>query len=206
MSAAGSARANPTAAAGTSASRPACAPAARPRSPRQPAAARPRRAADVRFHARCSGDDGWAGDGYELVNAGTIAVPEQAELPLEAAAARCRRGRANPRRPSPIRRRRWRRRSRCPTRRWPGRAPSARWRRAIRERWQRGQLLHELLRHLPAIAAGRARRRRRGASSPSRRTGWRRGDRRLEPPRRWPSPRRRRTPRCSPKARAPRCR
>ena len=32
------------------------------------------------------GAEGWAGDGYELTNAGSIELPEQAELPLEAAA------------------------------------------------------------------------------------------------------------------------
>src|SRR5262249_58674943 len=32
------------------------------------------------------GSEGWAGEGYELVNAGTVGVPEQAELALAAAA------------------------------------------------------------------------------------------------------------------------
>ena len=129
MSAAGSGRRSRTAAAGTSASRRACAPAATPawfriRETRGRAVARV-----FDFTAQL-GDEGWSGDGYELANAGSIEIPEQAELPLEMA-ARLEPGCTNPRRPSPIRRPHWRPRNRCPTRPSQARAPSARWRRKI---------------------------------------------------------------------------
>jgi ATP-dependent helicase/nuclease subunit A len=94
-------------------------------------------------------NDGWAGDGYELVNAGTIGVPEQAELGLEAAAAlpdwARQPAQAEPDPPAPL----------APSQPLPDEAQAGP--RAFSplpsgdpRRWKRGQLLHELLRHLPA--------------------------------------------------------
>ncbi len=95
------------------------------------------------------GSDGWEGEGYELTNTGTIGVREQTELAL---------GTAEPLQP-------WARRP-APTEPDPPTplAPSqplpdealARSRAfsplapSDPRRWKRGQLLHELLRHLPA--------------------------------------------------------
>ena len=115
-------------------------------------------------------------------------------------------GAPDPRRPSPIRRRRSRPRSRCPTRRCASPRAFSPLTPDDPRRWQRGQLLHELLRHLPGVCRRRSAPRRRGASSPSRRMGWPTRRSRTGPTRRSPSPRRRRTPPCSPRARAPRCR
>jgi ATP-dependent helicase/nuclease subunit A len=98
------------------------------------------------------GDDGWSGDGYELSNAGRIEQPEQAELPLEAAAPLESWVRqdapAEPDPPAPL----------APSQPLPDEALAAP--RAFSplasgdpRRWQRGRLLHELLRHLPALPA-----------------------------------------------------
>jgi ATP-dependent helicase/nuclease subunit A len=95
-------------------------------------------------------DDGWTGDGYELTNEGTIGVPEQAELNLEAAAPLQSWARepapAEPDPPAPL----------APSQPLPDEAPGGP--RAFSplapgdpRRWKRGQLLHELLRHLPAL-------------------------------------------------------
>jgi ATP-dependent helicase/nuclease subunit A len=94
-------------------------------------------------------NDGWAGDGYELANPGTIGVPEQAELDLEAAAALPDWARqpapAEPDPPAPL----------APSQPLPDETLAGP--RAFSplpsgdpRRWKRGQLLHELLRHLPA--------------------------------------------------------
>jgi ATP-dependent helicase/nuclease subunit A len=96
------------------------------------------------------GEEGWAGEGYELTNPGQVELPEQAELPLEADArlepwARQLAPR-EPDPPAPL----------APSQPLPDEAlasprafsplasPGSR-------RWQRGRLLHELLRHLPAL-------------------------------------------------------
>ena len=97
------------------------------------------------------GGEGWAGDGYELTNPGRIEVPEQPELPLEAAArleAWVRQpAPAEPDPPAPL----------APSQPLPDEAIMSP--RAFSplapegsRRWQRGRLLHELLRHLPALA------------------------------------------------------
>jgi len=94
-------------------------------------------------------DDGWAGEGYELVNAGLIDVSEQAELSLEAASDLPPWAReaapAEPDPPAPL----------APSQPLPDEALAGP--RAFSpltsgdpRRWKRGQLLHELLRHLPA--------------------------------------------------------
>jgi ATP-dependent helicase/nuclease subunit A len=97
------------------------------------------------------GKEGWAGDGYELTNPGRIEMPEQAELPLEETAGlepwMRQPAPAEPDPPAPL----------APSQPLPDEvlasprafsplAPEA------SRRWQRGRLLHELLRHLPAIA------------------------------------------------------
>jgi len=93
-------------------------------------------------------DDGWAGEGYELVNAGLIDVSEQAELSLEAASDLPPWAReaapAEPDPPAPL----------APSQPLPDEALAGP--RAFSplasgdpRRWKRGQLLHELLRHLP---------------------------------------------------------
>ncbi len=94
-------------------------------------------------------DDGWAGEGYELVNAGMIDVSEQAELSLETASDLPPWARqpapAEPDPPTPL----------APSQPLPDEALAGP--RAFSpltsgdpRRWKRGQLLHELLRHLPA--------------------------------------------------------
>jgi ATP-dependent helicase/nuclease subunit A len=94
-------------------------------------------------------NDGWAGEGYELVNIGTIEAPEQAELGLAAASdlpAWAREAApAEPDPPAPL----------APSQPLPDEALAGA--RAFSpltsgdpQRWKRGQLLHELLRHLPA--------------------------------------------------------
>lgn len=95
-------------------------------------------------------DGGWTGEGYELTNQGRVAVPEQTALPLPEAAqlegwAR-RIAPTEPDPPTPL----------APSQPLPDEA--TRQPRAYsplasedRHRWQRGQLLHELLRHLPAL-------------------------------------------------------
>jgi ATP-dependent helicase/nuclease subunit A len=96
------------------------------------------------------GDDGWAGDGFELVNEGRIDAPAQSELAFGDVAAvgdwigRPPRPEADP--PVPL----------APSQPLPDEAASEP--RAFsplaaddRRRWQRGQLLHELLRHVPTL-------------------------------------------------------
>lgn len=96
------------------------------------------------------GAAGWSGDGFELVNAGRIAMPEQQELALEPTAKLEAWAREpapeEPNPPTPL----------APSQPLPDEARSAP--RAFsplasdeRRRWQRGRLLHELLRHLPAL-------------------------------------------------------
>jgi ATP-dependent helicase/nuclease subunit A len=99
------------------------------------------------------GGEGWAGEGYELINAGTIGVPQQAELALEAATPLPPWGRQTPKAepdpPTPL----------APSQPLPDEGVAGP--RAFSplaagdsRRWKRGQLLHELLRHLPATAPG----------------------------------------------------
>jgi len=98
------------------------------------------------------GAAGWTGEGYELVNAGRIVEPEQQELaleataPLEAWAHEPAPDEPNP--PTPL----------APSQPLPDEArdpPRAFSPLAAdeRRRWQRGRLMHELLRHLPALPA-----------------------------------------------------
>jgi ATP-dependent helicase/nuclease subunit A len=99
------------------------------------------------------GSDGWSGDGYELANEGVIGVPEQAELPLEATAELPAWAReAAPREPDPPA-------PLAPSQPLPDEALGAA--RAYSplapgdpKRWKRGQLLHELLKHLPSLPSG----------------------------------------------------
>jgi ATP-dependent helicase/nuclease subunit A len=111
------------------------------------------RATSREFDFRAAlGNEGWAGEGYELANAGTTLVPEQAELDLQAAARLP--AWANepaPREPDPPT-------PLAPSQPLPDEALAAP--RAFSplaagdpRRWKRGQLLHELLRHLPAVPA-----------------------------------------------------
>ena len=94
--------------------------------------------------------DGWTGDGFALTNSGTIAVAEQAELDLGAAASLLDWVREaapdEPDPPAPL----------APSQPLPDEALAGP--RAFSplasgdpRRWKRGQLLHELLRHLPAL-------------------------------------------------------
>jgi len=98
------------------------------------------------------GTAGWSGDGYELVNAGRIVVPEQQELALEATAQleawAHEPAPDEPNPPTPL----------APSQPLPDEARNEP--RAFsplasdeRRRWQRGRLMHELLRHLPALPA-----------------------------------------------------
>ena len=93
---------------------------------------------------------GWTGDGYELSNEGRIAEPDQRELPLAQTAELQdwvhRPAPAEPDPPTPL----------APSQPLPDEAVSEP--RAFSplatddpRRWQRGLLLHELLRHLPAL-------------------------------------------------------
>ena len=97
------------------------------------------------------GDAGWSGDGYELVNIGPIEIPAQEELALEEEAKLeswvRRPAPPEPDPPAPL----------APSQPLPDETqpqppafsplePDD------RHRWQRGRLMHELLRHLPAIA------------------------------------------------------
>jgi ATP-dependent helicase/nuclease subunit A len=97
------------------------------------------------------GPAGWTGDGFELVNEGRIATPKQQELALEPVARleawAHQPAPEEPDPPAPL----------APSRPLPDEAASAS--RAYsplatddRRRWQRGRLLHELLRHLPSLA------------------------------------------------------
>ena len=115
-------------------------------------------------------------------------------------------GRASRRRPSPIRRRRSRPRSRCPTRPLAGAARLQPAGRRTTRRWQRGRLLHELLRHLPALpAAERDAAAHRFLAQPAH--GLERGGGRGMGRRGAGGHRSHRlTATCSPRARAPRCR
>ncbi len=113
------------------------------------------------------GAEGWTGEGFELVNEGPIEAPAQAELALEATAAagdwirRPPRPEADP--PTPL----------APSQPLPDEAAAEP--RAFsplaaddRRRWQRGRLLHELLRHLPALpTASRAEAARRFLAQPA---------------------------------------
>ena len=113
------------------------------------------------------GDEGWSGDGYELTNPGNIEIPEQAELPLEVAARLepwvHQPAPAEPDPPTPL----------APSQPLPDEALASP--RAFSplapedsRRWQRGRLLHELLRHLPALpAAARAAAARRFLAQPA---------------------------------------
>ena len=113
------------------------------------------------------GGDGWEGDGYALANAGTIGVSGQTELALEAVEALPHWVRvaapAEPDPPAPL----------APSQPLPDETPSST--RAFSPlapgdplRWKRGQLLHELLRHLPALpAAERAEAARRFLAQPA---------------------------------------
>jgi len=91
-----------------------------------------------------------AGEGFELVNEGRIVAPEQQALPLEATARLEAWARtpapAEPDPPTPL----------APSQPLPDeavRAPRAYSPLASdNRRWRRGQLLHELLRHLPTLA------------------------------------------------------
>jgi ATP-dependent helicase/nuclease subunit A len=96
------------------------------------------------------GELGWQGEGYELVNKGIIELPEQQLLPLESVATLEAWAREpapeEPDPPTPL----------APSRPLPDEAAHAP--RAYsplaqddRHRWQRGRLLHDLLRHLPAL-------------------------------------------------------
>lgn len=98
------------------------------------------------------GNDGWSGDGYELTNEGVIGAPEQAELPFGPTAALPAWAReAAPREPDP------------PAPLAPSQPLPDEMRGAARaysplspgdpKRWKRGQLLHELLKHLPSLPA-----------------------------------------------------
>ena len=131
MSAAGSGRRSRTAAAGTSASRRACAPAATPAwfaESASPAAAPWLAPSTLRRSSAMRAGRATA------MNSPTPAASRYPNRPSCPSRRRpgWSRGCTNPRRPSPIRRRRWRPRNRCPTRRSQARAPSARWHRKIR--------------------------------------------------------------------------
>jgi ATP-dependent helicase/nuclease subunit A len=97
------------------------------------------------------GAEGWSGDGYELTNPGDIEMPEQAELPLEMAARLepwvHQAAPDEPDPPTPL----------APSQPLPDEVFASP--RAFSplapddsRRWQRGRLLHELLRHLPALS------------------------------------------------------
>jgi ATP-dependent helicase/nuclease subunit A len=96
-------------------------------------------------------DTGWAGEGFELVNEGRIVVPDQPALPLEATARleawAHTPAPVEPDPPTPL----------APSQPLPdeaARAPRAYSPLAAdNRRWRRGQLLHELLRHLPTLPA-----------------------------------------------------
>jgi ATP-dependent helicase/nuclease subunit A len=97
-------------------------------------------------------ETGWTGDGFELVNEGRTVVPEQQASPLAATARLEAWARTpapdEPDPPTPL----------APSQPLPDEAvqapraysPLA----ADNRRWRRGQLLHELLRHLPTLPAG----------------------------------------------------
>ncbi|HSI00350.1 MAG TPA: double-strand break repair helicase AddA [Reyranella sp.] len=93
---------------------------------------------------------GWKGDGFELVNDGRVAMPEQQELALEPVAAlETWANTPAPAEPDPAT-------PLAPSRPLPDEAEKAP--RAYsplatddRRRWQRGRLMHELLRQLPSV-------------------------------------------------------
>ena len=115
------------------------------------------------------GADGWSGDGFELTNAGLIKAPEQQELalpslePLPAWAREAAPDEPDP--PTPL----------APSQPLPDEAVSASsvpspLSGAGARRWQRGQLIHELLRHLPSLpASGRLEAARQFLAQPGRR-------------------------------------
>jgi ATP-dependent helicase/nuclease subunit A len=96
------------------------------------------------------GEEGWQGDGYELTNPGRVEVPEQIELPLEGDAPLedwvHRPAPPEPDPPTPL----------APSQPLPDEglalprafSPLAT---ANARHWQRGRLLHELLRELPSL-------------------------------------------------------
>jgi ATP-dependent helicase/nuclease subunit A len=96
-------------------------------------------------------DTGWAGEGFELVNEGRAVMPDQQALPLDPVARleawAHTPAPAEPDPPTPL----------APSQPLPdeaARAPRAYSPLASdNQRWRRGQLLHELLRHLPALRA-----------------------------------------------------
>jgi ATP-dependent helicase/nuclease subunit A len=96
------------------------------------------------------GDEGWSGDGFELINEGRIVAPEQQALPLpETVAAPAWLNQPAPPEPDPPT-------PLAPSQPLPDEAASQP--RAFSplgagdsNRWKRGRLLHELLRHLPAL-------------------------------------------------------
>src|SRR5215813_34630 len=98
------------------------------------------------------GEEGWTGDGYELINSGQIELPEQSELALDVEARLEAWARepapSEPDPPTPL----------APSQPLPDEAIAAP--RAFSplaaadpRRWRRGRLLHELLRHLPSLAS-----------------------------------------------------
>lgn len=103
---------------------------------------------------RLIGPEGWTGDGFELETTGTIVPAEQDELPLpETLALPAWTAVAAPNEPDPPR-------PLAPSQPLPDEAiaePRAFSPLAADDsrRWQRGLLLHELLRHLPAVPASR---------------------------------------------------
>jgi ATP-dependent helicase/nuclease subunit A len=112
----------------------------------------PRRRAAVRTYdfAQELGAEGWTGEGFELMNEGLVEAPAQAELALEATATAGDwiktppRPEADP--PMPL----------APSQPLPDEArsePHAFSPLATDDqgRWQRGRLMHDLLRHLPAL-------------------------------------------------------
>ncbi|MBS0221038.1 MAG: double-strand break repair helicase AddA [Proteobacteria bacterium] len=110
-----------------------------------------RRAISMPFDfTRYLADEGWAGDGFELTNEGHLALPEQQALALPqtvpAPAWLERPAPAEPDPPTPL----------APSQPLPDEGAAGS--RAFSplaagdaSRWKRGRLLHELLRHLPAV-------------------------------------------------------
>ena len=98
------------------------------------------------------GDEGWSGDGFELTNEGRIVQPKQQALPLPETVGlpswSSRPAPAEPEPPTPL----------APSQPLPDEAAAGS--PALSplgvgdsRRWKRGRLLHELLRHLPALPA-----------------------------------------------------
>jgi ATP-dependent helicase/nuclease subunit A len=116
-------------------------------------AARPR---SFDFTPLLGPQEGWTGPGFELTNPGTIDLPEQTELPLDESIALPDWVRADaPAEPDPPR-------PLAPSQPLPDEQaaspPAFSPLSARRDAgWQRGRLLHDLLRHLPAVPAERRR-------------------------------------------------